>query len=51
MRDVNMPEHMTLTEDAETERRRLAAFRTALCVLASSLILPLAHHLWQAYCC
>jgi hypothetical protein len=48
--NVNMLENMDMSDDVETGRR-YAAIRTALFLLAFSLVLPMAHYLWQAYCC
>ena len=47
-KNMEMPQHMELSENEEIQRK-LAAIRTALYVLAVSLILPVAQYLWQAY--
>ena len=47
--NVNMSENMDMPDDVEIERRH-AAIRTALFLLAFSLVLPMARYLWQAYC-
>ncbi|SCX63595.1 hypothetical protein [Nitrosospira sp. Nsp1] len=47
---MNMSEDMDITENADIERKQ-ASIRTALSVLAFSLVLPVTYYLWQAYCC
>ena len=46
---MNMSDDMDIPENVDIERK-LASIRTALSVLAYSLILPVAYYLWQAYC-
>ncbi|MDN5835990.1 MAG: hypothetical protein L0H12_01405 [Nitrosospira sp.] len=48
--NANMSKNVDTPDDVETERRH-AAIRTALFLLAFSLILPVTQYLWQAYCC
>ena len=45
-KNIDMPQHVNLSEDEEIERK-LAAIRTSLYVLAFSLVLPLTQYLWQ----
>jgi|GEM_PF-5842686 hypothetical protein len=45
-----MSENLDMPGDMEIERK-YAAIRTALFVLAFSLVLPVAHYLWRTYCC
>jgi len=45
-----MSENMDLPDDVEI-KRRYAAIRAASFLLAFSLVLPIAHYLWQACCC
>jgi hypothetical protein len=47
---MNMSDDMDIRENVDIERK-LASIRTALFVLAYSLVLPVAYYLWQAYCC
>jgi hypothetical protein len=47
---MNMSDDMDIPENVDIERK-LASIRTALLVLAYSLVLPVAYYLWQAYCC
>ena len=47
-KNMEMPQHLEISEEEEVERK-LAAIRTALYVLAGSLILPVAQYLWQAF--
>ena len=46
-KNMEMPQHLEISEEEEVERK-LAAIRTALYVLAVSLILPVTQYLWQA---
>ena len=48
-KNMDMSENMDMPDDVEMERR-YAAIRTALFLLAFSLVLPVAHYLWQACC-
>ena len=48
--NVNTPENVDMPGEVEIERKD-AAIRTALFLLAFSLVLPVAHYLWHAYCC
>lgn len=48
--NLNMSENVDMPDDVEIERRH-AAIRTALFLLAFSLVLPVTHYLWQVYCC
>ena len=43
-----MSENLDMPGEIE---RKYAAIRTALFVLAFSLVLPAAHYLWRTYCC
>ena len=47
---MNVPENMDISENEDIERKQ-TAIRTALSILAFSLVLPVASYLWQAYCC
>ncbi|WP_156972533.1 hypothetical protein [Nitrosospira sp. NpAV] len=44
-----MSKNMDMPDDMEMERK-YAAIRTALFLLAFSLLLSVAHYLWQACC-
>ena len=46
LKNMDMPQPMNLSEDEEIERK-LAAIRTALYVLAFSLVVPLMQYFWQ----
>ena len=48
-KNMDMSENVDMPDDLEMERR-YAAIRTALFLLAFSLILPVVHYLWQACC-
>ncbi len=47
---MNMSEDEDIPENVDVERKQ-ASIRTALFVLACSLVLTVAQYLWQAYCC
>ena len=47
---MNMSDDMDIPENVDIERK-LASIRTALFVLAYSLVLPVAYYVWQGYCC
>jgi hypothetical protein len=47
---MNASENMDITENVDIEKKQ-ASIRTALSVLAFSLVLQVTYYLWQTYCC
>jgi hypothetical protein len=48
--NLNISENEDVADELNLERKH-GAIRTGLFLLAFSQVIPVAHYLWQVYCC